>query len=390
MIKYLANLEKIIPSVKNIFIPAFIFALATFTFFITEQFEYSTSLTVHTLFYLGILICFSVLLFYNLSKPIFFILCMVLSYIIINYLKLKYGEEYISEAAYQNLCFLAPLNFIIFYFLPNSPLLKIRSVQILLAVFAQYALAEYLSRNSIILNFDSSVNTSLSGIAFWLFCGMLLTGFIKSTQSGSIMDYALFFAELNLTLGFYFSNSSTALSLFFFCAILSIAIALGLDIYQKTYKDSLTGLDSRNAFIIHSKNFPLKYSVGIISIDNYENIGKSFGHRAQQNITRLIAGKIVELSNPDENIYHYNNDEFVILYKKLDKNETYERLETIRRAIASAVFEYNPHRIPIKITISASVSEKKRSDGNSFEVLVRAHKALEKTRSFSHNVTSKA
>ena len=52
------------------------------------------------------------------------------------------------------------------------------------------------------------------------------------------------------------------------------------------------------------------------------------------------------------------------------------------------------HRIrrkkPIKLTVSCAVSEKKRSDANSVEVLVRAHKALQKTYKFTQNVTSKA
>lgn len=390
MIKYLANLEKILPSVKNIFIPAAVFMFAAFGFFSFEQFEPATNMTLHCLFYLTALGIFIVLLFYNLSKPIFFILCTVFCYILINYLKIKYGSDYISSSAYQNLCLLAPLNFAVFYFLPNRPLLKIRNVYILLAFFAEYAVGEYLSRHSITLNLEFNPMLPLSSIAFLLFIGMLTCAFIKSTLNGSIMDYALFFAELNITMGFYFSNVATALSLFFCCAIISLAIALGLDIYRRTYKDSLTGLDSRNSYIIQSKNFPLKYSIGIISIDNYENIGRNFGRRAQQNITRLIAAKIIELSGIDENIYHYSNDEFVILYKNLDKNETFERLEIIRRTIASASFEYSSRRMPIKITISAAVSEKKRSDANSFEVLVRAHKVLEKTRSFSHNVTSKA
>lgn len=79
------------------------------------------------------------------------------------------------------------------------------------------------------------------------------------------------------------------------------------------------------------------------------------------------------------------------MYKNLDKKESFERLETIRRAVASASFVYHPRRKPIKLTVSAAVSEKKRSDANSFEVLVRALQgSLPKPRSFSHNVTSQA
>ncbi len=80
----------------------------------------------------------------------------------------------------------------------------------------------------------------------------------------------------------------------------------------------------------------------------------------------------------------------MIVYKNLDRNETFERVETIRRAVASSLFEFSPHKKPLKLTISGAVSEKKRQDLTAYEVLVRTRKVLQKTRSFSHNVTSKA
>lgn len=113
------------------------------------------------------------------------------------------------------------------------------------------------------------------------------------------------------------------------------------NIYAETYKDALTGLASRNSYIIHSKDFPLKYSLGIISIDDYDKLASSFSRRGQNVLTKLIASKIVELEK-DESIYRYGDDEFVIMYKNLDKKESFERLETIRRAVASASFVYHP------------------------------------------------
>ena len=382
-------LEKILLSAKNILFPAIIFMIAAFSFFSTETFQLATNQTFHVLFFVCVLISVATLLFFNISRPVFFILCSVICYILINFLKIKYGTEYTTSTAYQNLITLAPLNFIIFSILPERQLLKKNNVYLLMILMLEYAFAETISQNNFILNFAYNPIIPLSGGAFFFFVGLAVFAFIKTVLRGKIMDYALFFADLNIFCGTYFSNSQTALSLFFFCAILSLTVSLGIDIYNRIYKDSLTGLDSRNSYIIQSKNFPLKYSVGIISIDSYENIGRNFGKHAQQNITQLIAKKITDIFS-DENIYHYNNDEFVIIFKNLDKNETFEKLETIRRTIAGASFQYNSRRLPIKITISAAVSEKKRSDANSHEVLVRAHKILEKTRSFSHNVTSKA
>ena len=78
------------------------------------------------------------------------------------------------------------------------------------------------------------------------------------------------------------------------------------------------------------------------------------------------------------------------VFRNEDKNESFERLEKIRRSIASAEFVLNNRKKTVKLTVSTCVSEKKRSDANSIEVLFRAHKTLQKANEFSHNISSKA
>ena len=94
-----------------------------------------------------------------------------------------------------------------------------------------------------------------------------------------------------------------------------------------------------------------------------------------------------ETENP---IYRYSEDEFVIIFKNEDKKESFERLENIRRAVASAEFMLGKRQKGLKLTVSCCVSEKKRSDDNSIEVLIRTRKALQKAYQFTQNVTSKA
>lgn len=390
MFKLSAYFERITPLVKNGFISAVLFAVSLLVFYLYGNFSPATNLTFHGLVYALSLAGFMILLYFNQSKPVFYIICSVLCYILINFLKNKLGSSYISAAGYQNLCFFAPLNFAVFFFWPNRRLLNRTNVFLLLALFIQYAAAEQFSQQGIILNLYYMDNGGgLSGIAFWLFIGLMAAAFIRSSLSGTIMDYALFFSTLEIFFGFYYSASASALTIFFSTNVLCLVIALSRSIYNEIYEDSLTGLASRNSYIIHSTRFPLKYSIGIISIDDYEKLASGFGRRAQNILTKLISRQLSELEKED-NIYRYNPDEFVIIYHNMDKKESFERLENIRRSIATASFEYSPRRKALKLTVSAAVSEKKRSDANSFEVLVRARKVLQQTRSFSHNVTSQA
>ena len=153
------------------------------------------------------------------------------------------------------------------------------------------------------------------------------------------------------------------------------------------YYDELTGFYSRNSYLMQAKNFPLKYSLGLVCIDSFDKLSETIGRKKADTVVGMIAS-VLEGEVQDDNIYRYAADQFIIIYKKLDKKETFAQLENIRRTIAGLSFEYSPKQRPLKLTVSCSVSEKKRSDAGAIEVLMRADKAMRKTLKFSHNVTS--
>lgn len=384
------NLERTLPLIKNIFIPALIFGFGILSFLLLDNITPASLITLHSCFYILSFTSFLILLYFNQSKPAFFISIMVLSYIMINLLKIISPQDYYNNPAFINLSLLVPLNLLVFYFLPKRKLLNKINVYILLALFAQYSLGERLNTNNISLSIQTlNFIPQLAGLSLILFITVLISFFIKMTKSGTILDYNLFFVTLNIFCSFYYASSSTALTIFFSSAALTIILAIIQDIYYCTYKDTLTGLASRDAYMINSKDFPLKYSVGIISIDDYSLYNKKFGRFGSEALIKMIAHKIEE-TETDAQIYRYSDDEFVLIFKNEDKNSSFEKIEKIRRAIAGSGFMLKAYRKPIRLTVSASLSEKKRSDSNSVEVLSRTRKALQKTKEFSQNVTTKA
>ena len=391
MLKPNISLDKILPLLKNTFLPALIFGAGIVGFYAAEPFPEAPLLTLHSLFYVLCFTVFLILLYFDTRKPAFFIFITLLSYILINYIKKTYGDDYQTSAEYLNLCFFVPVNLIFFYFLPENKLLCKENVWLLLSVFAQFAIAEKLSAAGLApsWNLDGVSADGLNSLSLLLFLLMLSAFFIHASISGSIGSTALLFGSFGIFLGFYYSRFPSALTVFFASAMLGITVAVIQDIYYTSYRDVLTGLFGRNAFIVNAKNFPLKYSVGIVCIDDYDKLGQVFGRSGQNALTKMIAGRITETEFENQ-IYRYTPDEFVIIFKKEDKNESFDRLEKIRRAIASAEFMLARRKKPIKLTVSCAVSEKKRSDANAVEVLVRAHKALQKTYKFTQNVTSKA
>ncbi len=390
MKKLTAWLQGIFPLLQNMFLPALLAMGAIIWFYAHDGISPAARMTLHHLFYLLSFASFLILLYFNQNKGIFFILCLVVAYTLLNRLKYTAPQTFSDTPEYLNLCAILPLNLTLFYFLPEQKLLNRRNVYLLLTFFVSYAIGERLSRSGIALTFENLPGFgSLSGFGLLAFISALLAFYGKTVAAGRIMDYSLFFAALLTAFGFYYAADSVAPVLFFCLAAVIIILGLGEEIYNDIYKDRLTGFASRNAFIIQSPKFPLKYSVGIVSIDNYDNLKKAFGRRGRKNLLQMISRRIVA-AETEAVIYRYGDDELVLIFKNEDKNAAYEQMEQIRRAVASAEFMLSKSKKPVKLTISGSISEKKRSDANALEVLSRTRKALQKTSAFSFNVTSKA
>ena len=103
----------------------------------------------------------------------------------------------------------------------------------------------------------------------------------------------------------------------------------------------------------------------------------------------MLANRLSELE-PDNPLYRYSTDEFLLIFKNDNLKQSFEKLDKIRREIATSEFMFSPKQKGIKLTISGCVSEKKRSDSNATEVLLRARKTLQKTYEFTQNLISKA
>lgn len=378
------TLEKYLPLISNMLAPAAIFSIGLFSFLSSGEFEASTSSVFHWGFFAISFIGLVLLLNFNRGRPLFLMATIFLSYILLNYLKNRFGPELSSNVWYHNLSIFVPLNLLFFYGYFLKRFFGRPSLIILFALAFEYALGEFLGKYGWSFTFYYQ---GYNLVPFFLFFALGLWSFVNAVKSGSLFDYGILFTDICVGLGFYYSTSPSGLSIFFFMAQLILLIYLVYTLIYRHYYDELTGVYSRNSYLMQSKHFPLKYSLNIISIDNYDKLVLSIGHHNVDTITLLLADILDEMS-ADDSVYRYSADEFIIIYKKFDKKEAFAKAEEIRRKIAGLSFEYSSSAKPLKLTVSCSVSEKKRSDAGAVEVLLRADKALRKTLKFSHNVTS--
>jgi GGDEF domain-containing protein len=73
----------------------------------------------------------------------------------------------------------------------------------------------------------------------------------------------------------------------------------------------------------------------------------------------------------------------------MNATECFEQAEDIKRALAKSIFVFNENN-HLQLTVSQSVSEKKRSDADARAVLQRAEESLQAACKFTHNITVKA
>ena len=377
-------LERYLPLISNMLFSAIVFAVGLFYFLLNDDISFERCTFFHWGFYSLAVLSLIIMLNFNRGKSLFLVVINIVSYVLLNYFKNLYGPLLQQSSWFQILNILFPLNILLFYLWQTTKFISSRSLMMLIVILAQYSVVE------LFVPSETGLNLTFYNINVFAIAGysiIIIWALVKSIKTGSLFDYTVLYSSISTCIGFYCSSTPQGLSLFFFLSMLMLTAYLIYTLIYNHFYDELTGFYSRNSYLIQSKHFPLKYSLGIVSIDNYDKLRLTFGRAKQEIITSLIAEMIQEQAQ-EETIFRYAPDQFIVLYKKLDKKETVSHIDNIRRNIAGASFTWSDSQKPLKLTVSCSVAEKKRSDTSAVEVLMRADKAMRKTLKFSHNVTS--
>lgn len=378
------GLEKILSTVKTSYLPAFVLSCAVFYFCAKVRFQPGEYLPFHALFYVLTLTNMLFVLLTKEIKPLFELLWLFVLYLAANNLQFRYGAEALQLPAFQLLLFLLPLNWLYFSFQDEDSLFSGKNFNRLCFVLLEFVMIENCGRLGLANNL-----LVLQQLIFWEWGATGLFLMFLAGRDGNIKNTGIFFAFIGLCLALANMDSSAALCLFC-CAAAAILFIASVQNYIYTFiRDDLTGVYSRRMYAVHShKSFPLKFSIGVVCLDDYAKLVRVFGQKKVNKLLIMIINKIRELDT-GALIYRYNSDEFILVFKNEDKKQSYEYLENIRRAVAGAEFVLDRRQI-VKVTISAGVSEKKRSDADADVVLERTREVLQKAYKFTQNITSKA
>lgn len=376
------GLRKIFTSVRSSYLPALFLAFGIWGEFWFGPILGEDAHLLHRLFYASAVICFIFSIIADKSKLTFALLWIVGAYFYLNRLNLLTSDG-AFDWSWLIMMLMLPANFLFLSYSNPCKLFCRRNFVYLCIMLLQAMILERVAA----IGFLSALPEVCPFVVAALWFGAILMLFITVVHQGGMGKSAMVYAMLVLFLALMPVERGKMPVLYFLTAVLILFSNTFFEYVYGQFRDVLTGVCSKKCYLWHSKkSFPLKYSLGVIFIDNYEKLLQAFGKSNIDKLTWMIVEKIKQLQDRAL-IYRIDEDEFILIFGNEDKKKSFEYLETVRRSVAGSVFELNS-RDKIKVTISAGVSEKKRSDIDASAVLTRTREAVQKAYKFTQNMTS--
>ena len=124
-------------------------------------------------------------------------------------------------------------------------------------------------------------------------------------------------------------------------------------------KDSMTKLYNHDNSIrllnesieeVRKEKKPL--SVCLLDLDNFKNINDTYGHQIGDKVINRVAEEIRNCVRVEDIVGRYSGEEFIIIFKGLDKKAAFKVIDRIREEVEILKFENK-----FNITFSAGISD---------------------------------
>lgn len=178
---------------------------------------------------------------------------------------------------------------------------------------------------------------------------------------------------------------STLITLLFSYAFADRMIRQQTLLRELSIKDPLTGAGNRRAMeekLLETteQNNPQNPSIILIDLDEFKKVNDQYGHSIGDTILRDFVEVVSQILTPDDHLYRFGGEEFVIISHIRNQENTAKLAEQLRKSIEEHRFEKN-----LRITISLGIAEYK-PDETGFEWLGRADKAMYQAKGAGRNL----
>lgn len=385
------ELEKIFKFNKGAWLPIMIMGAFLIYFFSVSEFSEENYQTIHASFIGCIFLTMIAMGSLRILSSVMLASVIYISYLMINSLRYTYGEDYIFSSGYNIWSALILPNLSLAYFIFRKQKNYKYWSFFYIFLFLQTALIEKLQNHSIDADsyyFYKHIGMfNYPALSISLLCIAILL--IYYIAKGKILGATTLFTSIAVFMGIYYSDDILAFSLFFLAASLILLVSSVYYTFYIRSRDEELDIENSHGYYRDAENkYPLKYSISLMYIDEYERLMKRFGPRKMLQLKKMFLERIKGV-NTDVLIYNYKSDALILAFTNMNASESFEKAENIRRSIAKSIFVFNENN-NLQLTVSQCISEKKRSDADAEAVLVRAEENLQKACKFTRNITIKA
>ena len=132
---------------------------------------------------------------------------------------------------------------------------------------------------------------------------------------------------------------------------------------ERAASDPLTGLANRRAFdaalkeaVDESTRDRTPMAVAIVDIDHFKRVNDTYGHDIGDSVIKYVA-HLLQTTQGAPFVGRYGGEEFVLIFKGIDVNTAYRRLDDVRRKMQATPLTSTSTSTCIgKITFSAGVA----------------------------------
>lgn len=376
---------------KSSFLPISLVGIFLIYFCSVSEYSENTYHAVHTLFAVSVALSLCLMGYFRQAGSAMFASVIAVSYLVINAERYIYGEDYIFSAGYNIWSILLFPNLLLACFLFQKRETHKYWSWFYVFLLAQTAVIErlkdtfgnadsyYFYKHLGMLNYPAVCSAAFC-LSIMFFCYI---------NKGKLLMAASLFSTVAVLIGVSLSDNLFAFSLFFCASALCELLGSLYYVSYIRFKDEELNAANSAAYYNEAENkYPLKYSIALLYIDEYERLLKRFGKNKTLLLKKMFLTKIKKI-NPEVLVYAYKPDALILAFTNKNMAESYEQAEEIRRALAKSIFIFNENN-HLQLTVSQCVSEKKRSDADAKAVLARAEENLQKACKFTRNITIKA
>lgn len=348
---------------------------------------------------------------FNRSCLVFGSLCITIAIALLTYVgSIPHPEDLYWRITYVCVALALPVDLMLLGILKERGVFTARGVLRMLAILAQPLAAGMIaSRNPAgfakILEGDI-VNLPLAG-----FLGMpqaaALTGLVCLCAAAAVYAWkphpkesGFFWAQCLVLAALHAGPDRDAAIFHLSGSALALLLSMVETSHALAYKDELTGLPGRRALREEFLKLGGDYCIAMVDVDHFKKFNDTYGHDAGDDVLRMVASRLMRMGG-SARAFRYGGEEFTIVFAGPAADEAADRLEQLRKDIASTAFtirsalrpKKRPSRVkrpkgdPVQVKVTVSIGAAWRKDGETSpdDVLTRADKALYRAKRTGRN-----